>query len=181
MGGSSIELAIELVIPDNTAFTTLRALQALGYPELEQVQRADSLGLTIGPAAPEAPEVVRAVSRAEVIFNPNKHRLSYAADEQRSTADAGACEALVRDLDPEDERLRKLLATTFVMPYLQAVRRGVLWRLSERGGRPASAERTRWACESLLANAVSQRYQVRPRVQHTLFREQLAGTANPRA
>lgn len=179
MPGSTIDVAIELIIPDNTAFTTLRALQALGYSELEHVHRADYLGLLTSPGAPGSEEVVHALSRAEVVFNPNKHRLLYASADRPPSERPAEWEALVTDLEPEDERLRKLLVTTFRMPYLETVSRGVVWHLSERAA-PASHERTLWACDALLANPVSQRYQVRPRPQRIAFREQLASAANER-
>ncbi len=154
-----IDILIELTVPDNTAFTVLRTLQELGYPELTRVERADHVLLEVEDAAsPEA--VARSVRHAEILFNPNKHRLSYA------TADAPVrqprtWEALVRDKEEDNTRLVGLLRTTFGLTSLHALARAVGWRLADSGG-PAGPQRLAWACQVLLANPVSQVWEIRP-------------------
>lgn len=155
-----IDVAIELIIPDNTAFTVLRALRQLGYAELASVERSDHVFLTVPDAAP-VEKVVEQLSRAEVLFNPNKHRLSYAAQSAKDVAPP-EFEALVRERDENTERLRALLVTTFGMAALGGLERAVGWRLWEAGS-SASRERLEWACKTLLANPVSQRFEIRRR------------------
>lgn len=153
-----LDVAIEPIITDNTAFTVLTALRHLGYTELESVWRADHLMLDLTREEP-AEEVVARLSRAEIIFNPNKHRLRYAqAGEPAPRSDT--FEALVRDRNENNERLVTTLRTTFGIGGLHALERSVAWRLYDRGG-PATMERLEWACQALLANPISQTYEIR--------------------
>jgi phosphoribosylformylglycinamidine (FGAM) synthase PurS component len=157
----TIDVAIELIIPDNTAFTVLTALRRLGYEDLTRVERSEHVVLHVAPdASPEA--VVAQLSRAEVLFNPNKHRMSYVVGSGAELVRPPEFEALVRDKDEDNARLVALLSTTFGMSALADVVRGVGWRLYDESG-PATADRLTWACQMLLANPISQAYDIRPR------------------
>jgi phosphoribosylformylglycinamidine (FGAM) synthase PurS component len=183
---STLDVAIEPAIPDNTAFTVLRTLRKLGYEELQTVSRADHLLLTVresDDAAITPLRVAEALSKAEVLFNPNKHRLAYASGGAATLDGSDEYEALVSDKDDDARRLLSLLRTTFGMDYLESVTRGVVWQLHERE-RAAPAERLLWACRMLLSNAVSQVCQVRVRPKRITLgplgqsvREQNVGTA----
>jgi phosphoribosylformylglycinamidine (FGAM) synthase PurS component len=156
-----IDVAIELKIPDNTAFTVLTALRRLGYEDLQRVERSEHVILTAG--VDESPErIVMELSRAEVLFNPNKHRMAYAVSGSANGEQPVQWEALVRDKDEDNSRLVSLLRGTFGMRVLQGLERAVGWRLYDRSG-PAPRERLAWACQSLLANPVSQAYDISPR------------------
>src|SRR5579872_5366118 len=100
-----------------------------------------------GPSAPAAEQIVGELARAEVLFNPSKHRLRYAS-EPAAAADR-EFEAVVRDNDDNAGRLARVLAITFGMPYITRIERGTSWRLMDDGG-PATEERLRWACDVLL-------------------------------
>ncbi|MBC5809063.1 MAG: hypothetical protein GIX00_10740 [Candidatus Eremiobacteraeota bacterium] len=171
---SSLDVTIEPAIPDNTAFTVLRTLRELGYQELQAVSRADHLLLTVrhaggsGAEGPAAQRVAQQLSKAEVLFNPNKHRLAYAPAAASSTDGAPDYEALVFEKDDDAGRLLAVLRTTFGMGYLESVARGVVWRLRERD-RAAPAERLHWACQTLLSNRVSQDYEVRVRPERIIL------------
>lgn len=153
-----LEIAIELVIADNTAFTVLTALHRLGYQDLARVERMEILALDLRPDA-DTTETAGRIARAEVLFNPNKHRLSFGLAAGPLT-DPPGYEALVKDAQQDNQRLCGLLKTTFGLRALQSLERGVGWRLSERTG-PAPPERLDWACRNLLCNTVAQTYQVR--------------------
>jgi phosphoribosylformylglycinamidine (FGAM) synthase PurS component len=160
-----IDAAIELIIPDNTAFTVLTSLRRLGYTNLTKVERSEHIILSVeSDAAPE--HVLAQLSRAEVLFNPNKHRLSYAVPKEPEAAAPPQFEAIIRDKDENNDRLVALLSGTFGMASLRGLSRAVGWRLHDEGG-PATAERLEWACRMLLANGISQSYDIRPRpVRH---------------
>lgn len=177
--GSTLDVAVELIIPDNTAHTVLTALRRLGYAGLKRVQRADQLTLWTAPDAPEPARMLQQLAQAEVLFNPNKHQLSYALQADAAAGAAREQEALVSDRDSNTARLLRLLTGTFGMPYVTRLSRGVLWRLYDEDG-PASAERLDWACRTLLSNAVSQTYLVRERPQRTVVREPARAAANGR-
>jgi len=152
----TIEFAIDLTVPDNTAFTVLTALRDLGYDKLERVERTELLRLAFSDAAPDAAECARALTRAEVVFNPNKHRLGYDGG-----AKAAGSEAVVADKDDDNSALAELLSTRFGLPGLERLERATAWRLFENGAQAAPAEKLDWACRVLLANAHSQTYEIR--------------------
>ena len=157
-----LELAIDLIVPDNTAYTVLVALRELGYEALERVERSQIITLEMASGIDED-DVIEKVSHAEVLFNPNKHRLSYARPNAASSAGDGAAqsEAVVADKEDDTRGLVALLAGPFHLRGLQSLSRSVAWRLFDVSG-PASRERLEWACRQLLANPVSQRFEVRP-------------------
>jgi phosphoribosylformylglycinamidine (FGAM) synthase PurS component len=168
---TKIDIAIELIIPDNTAFTVLTALRHLGYVDLETVERAEHIILTVDDRA-QPSDLVARLARAEVVFNPNKHRLSYAV-EGAPPAQPAELEALVSDKDEDNSRLVRLLTTTFGVSGVRGIERAVGWRLRDTHG-AASRERLEWACRELLSNRISQRYDIRPRPQATSVRETAA-------
>ena len=157
----NFEAAVDLSITDNTAYTVLVALQQLGYRSLQRVERSELYRLTIAGEEP-ADAVAHALMRAEVIFNPNKHRLSYFAGSPVSDLDGREWEAVVADRDDETARLRRLLGEQFGVRGLERVERSTAWRLYE-ADRPAPKERLEWACSVLLCNAYSQTATVRAR------------------
>ena len=115
------EAAIDLSITDNTAYTVLVALKQLGYDALHAVERSAIYRLTLsGDMAPE--DVARALLRAEVVYNPNKHRLSY---ESRATPDGPPVrdewEAVIADRDDDRTRVRQLLVERFGVRGLERV------------------------------------------------------------
>jgi phosphoribosylformylglycinamidine (FGAM) synthase PurS component len=171
-----IDVAIELIIPDNTAFTVLTALRHLGYDDLKKVGRSEHVLLGVADGA-EPEEIVHAVSRAEVLFNPNKHRMSYAVDAAAQASVPPEFEAIVQDKDENNGRLVALLAGTFGMTALRELSRGVGWRLYDERG-PAARERLEWACLTLLANPISQAYDIRPRPLRRQVRELTHDVAN---
>lgn len=169
-----IDVAIELIIPDNTAFTVLTALRNLGYAELEAVERAEHIILTVDDKA-QPGELVAHLARAEVVFNPNKNRLSYSVEGSAPAGQPVQLEALVADKDEDNSRLVRLLTTTFGVSGVHGMERAVGWRLRDAYG-AASRERLEWACRELLANRISQRYDIRPRPQAASVRETAAAT-----
>ncbi|MBV8667773.1 MAG: hypothetical protein JOZ28_01040 [Candidatus Eremiobacteraeota bacterium] len=167
-----IDVVIELIIPDNTAFTVLTALRHLGYAELQAVDRAEHIILTTDENA-QPSELVAHLAQAEVVFNPNKHRLSYSVENGATSTEPAELEALVSDKDEDNSRLVRLLTTTFGVSGVRDIERAVGWRLRDTHG-PASRERLEWACRELLANRISQRYDIRPRPHAASVRETAA-------
>jgi phosphoribosylformylglycinamidine (FGAM) synthase PurS component len=159
-----LEIAIDLIVPDNTAYTVLVALRQLSYKELERVERSEIVVLGLDAAPSEVERIVKRVAHAEILFNPNKHRMSYTLAANRSDdrgADGVKWEALVSDRDDNTSGLVKMLAGPFGLRELRSLSRGVAWRLYEKSG-DAPRERVEWACRELLANPYSQRFHVRP-------------------
>jgi phosphoribosylformylglycinamidine (FGAM) synthase PurS component len=168
------EAAVDLSITDNTAFTVLVAMKQLGYNSLARVERSEIYRLTF--ADDENPEdVARALMHAEVVFNPNKHRLSYAVG-GFDTVDGPAAEeweAIVADRDDDTSRLVRVLAERFGVRGLIKVERSTSWRLYE-SDRPASKDRLEWACQTLLCNQHSQIATIRARPHRAAAGETVA-------
>lgn len=156
------EAAVDLSITDNTAYTVLVALTQLGYDSLARVERSEIYRLTLADDGPPE-DVARAFMHAEVVFNPNKHRLSYVAgDDAANEAAGGEWEAIVADRDDDTTRLARVLAERFGVSGLKALERSTAWRLYEKDG-PASKDRLEWACRTLLCNPHSQIATIRAR------------------
>jgi phosphoribosylformylglycinamidine (FGAM) synthase PurS component len=158
-----LEIAVELIVPDNTAYTVLVSLRQLGYRELERVERSQILRLTADARSADAANLVERIKHAEVLFNPNKHVMTYATANAEPGSSNGAAdwEAVVTDRDDDTSGLVRLLQGPFGMRELRSLTRGVAWRLHEVRG-PAPKERLDWACRELLANPYSQTFAVRP-------------------
>jgi len=150
----TIEIAIHSVVPDNTAYTALVTLRRLGYAELTQVERSEIFSLDVDGQPSGASAIVTQLSHAEVIFNPNKHRLSFSV--ANGAVDGAALwEALVTDRDDDTTGLVRLLRGPFGISALRSLKRGVAWRLHGAKS-PAPQARVEWACRELLANPYSQ-------------------------
>jgi len=163
----TIEIAIDAIVPDNTAYTALVTLRRLGYAELTHVERSEILTLDVDGRSDAAPSIVEQISHAEIIFNPNKHRLSFTVPDERvvfrasaASSESGEWEALVSDRDDDTSGLVRLLQGPFGIASLRSLRRGTAWRLHDSNG-PAPQARVEWACRELLANPYSQTLVVR--------------------
>lgn len=165
---TEIEIAIDLIVPDNTAYTVLVALQRLGYDGLASVERSQIFRLTFDAPPSAAAELAHTLAHAEILFNPNKHRLSYALAEVLPKPDQSApngaleWEAVVNDRDDDTSGLVALLKGPFGMSGLRALTRGVAWRLHETDATAPHAM-LEWSCRQLLANPYSQTFVVRAR------------------
>ena len=150
------EFAVELTVGDNTAFTVRGALRGLGYEDLERVERSELLRLQLPDDGLTAERCGDALTHAEVVFNPNKHRLA-----REASPETDIYEAVVTDVDDDSTALAELLRDRFGIAGLEGVTRATAWRLYEKSGQAADAKRLEWACTSLLANKFSQSFTVR--------------------
>ncbi|MGC8484854.1 MAG: hypothetical protein ACP5O6_04380 [Candidatus Baltobacteraceae bacterium] len=125
--------AVELKIPDNEAYTAMRALQRLGVA-VARVQRAEILVFDRG----EGDEALgESIERDERLFNPNKHRL-----ERLPVMRPRAGEVWIEMLDA---------------PRSASMRRLVGWRLFDHAGQPLGTEDLDAACVRLLCNPAIER------------------------
>src|SRR5690348_2190149 len=126
------EFGVELTVGDNTAFTVRGALRGLGYAELDRVERSELLRLRLPDGGLTIDDCGAALTHAEVVFNPNKHRLVRA-----SAPDTNIYEAIVADVDDDSTALSELLRDRFGVNGLESIERATAWRLYERDGKPA--------------------------------------------
>jgi len=144
----------------------LATRRELGYNALERVERSEIIRLQADAQPSDAVSIIERVTHAEILFNPNKHRMSYATPSKQTAVGAatpnGAAEweALVTDRDDATAGLVHLLQGPFGIKELRSLNRGVAWRLYEAHG-PAPKERIEWACRQLLANPFSQTFVAR--------------------
>ncbi len=125
--------AVELKIPDNEAYTAMRALQRLGVA-VARVQRADIL-IFSGDESDE--RLGASIERDERLFNPNKHRL-----ESLSAVHPRAGEVWIEAIDA---------------PRSIPMRRLVGWRLYDHAGKPLGSDDLDAACARLLCNSAIER------------------------
>lgn len=135
-------VAIELKIPDNTAFTALSALQRLGVA-VERVERGevwevDDRG---NPAT-----LVERVAANPAIFNPNKHRIELRDD--REGPQAG--EAWITPADDGD-MVGERLGGSGIADVARAAR-WTAWRLRDASGAPVDRATLAGAVDRLLCN-----------------------------
>jgi len=116
-------VAINLKIPDNTAYTALTTLQRLGI-DVARVERSEIL---VVDAHGDDAALAFAIEADEAIFNPNKHRLSV--------------------LDAVGPRPGEVWISE-----MGRLKRYVGWRLVDAAGNPADVESLRLACQRLLCN-----------------------------
>ena len=125
--------AVELKIPDNEAYTAMRALQRLGIA-VARVRRADLLVFS----GDEGDEALRErIERDETLFNPNKHRL----------------ERLPGTHPREGEVWIEMLDA----PRSATMRRLVSWRLFGGADEPLGGDELDAACVRLLCNPAIER------------------------
>lgn len=125
--------AVALKIPDNEAYTAMRALQRLGIA-VAHVRRADVLVFN----GDEGDETLRErIERDETLFNPNKHRLERLASMQPL-----AGEVWIEMLDT---------------PRSAPMRRLVSWRLFGAADEPLGGDELDAACVRLLCNPAIER------------------------
>jgi phosphoribosylformylglycinamidine (FGAM) synthase PurS component len=141
--------AIELTIPDNTAFTALVTLQRLGI-ECDEVRRADIYCFEVEEA--HVAELDTSIRQIETIFNPNKHvlRIREARVEPGEVWIAGRLEP--PELEPESG----LRIAGRQLAGVRALRRRTSWRL-RKDGRDVPENVLAAAVEGLLCNPAFQK------------------------
>jgi len=172
--GMPLEIEVGLVIPDNVAFTAASALRGQGDREIERIERTQLYRLELDGPGESVEGVTAAFRRAEIVFNPNKHRIWCLAEVVEVDLGRPEFEAVVSDRDDDTTRLVALLRQHFGMRELRRLGRATAWKLFERDG-PASKERLEWACRALLCNVHSQTAVVRRRPE----RIEVGETARP--
>jgi phosphoribosylformylglycinamidine (FGAM) synthase PurS component len=116
-------VAINLKIPDNTAYTALTTLQRLGV-DVARVERSEILVVDFGG---DDDALAATIERDEAIFNPNKHRLTV--------------------LDAHTPRSGEVW-----IAEMGREKRYIGWRLMDKTGEPAGIAALRMACTRLLCN-----------------------------
>ncbi|PZR58995.1 MAG: hypothetical protein DLM50_02310 [Candidatus Meridianibacter frigidus] len=138
---SSRALAITLKIPDNEAFTALRALQRLHIP-VAAVERAE---VWIFESSLSDEALVEGVRANETLFNPNKHELRVLRDERPRDGEVWIGE------QGEDPASRAKLGGK-PLAGVTAVRRYTAWLLSGEEGAALPRDQVDLAARGLLCN-----------------------------
>ncbi len=141
--------AIELTIPDNTAFTALVTLQRLGVP-CDEVRRADIYVFEV--AEERAGELDASVRQIETIFNPNKHVLRVRA----AHPEAGEVWIADREDAPQTAPSSAFRIAGRDLAGVRALHRRTAWRL-RKDGRDVAENVLATAVERLLCNPAFQK------------------------
>ena len=140
---------IQLVIPDNEAYTALTTLKRLDVP-CDQVVRSD-VHVFGAEDDVDAGELARLLMTIATIYNPNKHRLRALDAPRPKPGEAWIASS-------EIPQVREHVQVGGV--ELKGVRtawRATSWRLLDRAGNTVPAEVLGRAVETLLCNPAFQR------------------------
>jgi phosphoribosylformylglycinamidine (FGAM) synthase PurS component len=141
--------AIELTIPDNTAFTALVTLQRLGIA-CDEVRRADIYCFDVDEA--DAAGLDASVREIETIFNPNKHLLRI----REARREPGEVWIADRDEAPQSANETGLRIAGRRLAGVRSLRRRTAWRL-RKDGRDVTENVLAAAVEGLLCNPAFQK------------------------
>jgi phosphoribosylformylglycinamidine (FGAM) synthase PurS component len=141
--------AIELTIPDNTAFTALVTLQRLGIP-CDDVRRAEIYTFDVDAA--HAEELDASIRQIETIFNPNKHVLRL----REAHPQPGEVWIADRDEAPAVDSENGLRIAGRLLAGVRSLRRRTAWRL-RKDGRDVSENVLATAVDGLLCNPAFQK------------------------
>lgn len=119
----SLAVSVSLKIPDNTAYTALVALRKLGV-EVDRVERSEVFLFDDADAG----ALVARITADEMIFNPNKHRISVLESAKPSWGEV------------------------WIEPISNPERIAVAWRLYNAHGAPVKRPVLEMAIERLLCN-----------------------------
>lgn len=151
--------AIELTIPDNTAFTALVTLQRLGIA-CDEVRRADIYRFEVDDDRIE--QLDASVRQIETIFNPNKHTLRVreahpqAGEVWIADREEGAARAADPGASAPSDGESGLRIAGRQLAGVHAVRRMTAWRL-RKDGRDVPENVLAAAVEGLLCNPAFQK------------------------
>jgi len=143
---SLVVASVELKIPDNTAFTAYDALARMGLEEIGDVKRSD-VWLIDADGLPQ--DILAALKRTEIIFNPNKHVLRSLQSDRPVSG-----EIWVATPSRSHARERRLLEQAG-LSGVRSVESRVRWLLLDRRGTPCGRPVLKRAQE-LLANPAYQ-------------------------
>jgi phosphoribosylformylglycinamidine (FGAM) synthase PurS component len=141
--------AIELTIPDNTAFTALVTLQRLGIA-CDEVRRAEIYTFDVEEG--HVAELDASIRQIETIFNPNKHALRI----RESHPQPGEVWIADRDEAPAAGAENSLRIAGRELAGVRALRRRIAWRL-RKDGRDVPENVLATAVEGLLCNPAFQK------------------------
>lgn len=146
---TTIQLAVGLKIPDNTALSALRALHEMGLSAIAKLKREQFYEFE---ASGDEKAVKERLAKTDVLVNANKNTVRF--DKKKEDKEV---QVLVRDKE-HPMGLLKTLRERLGLTEVEDVRHGVLWTLTVEGGNPS--ETAKLAAEQLLSNRHYQEYSI---------------------
>jgi phosphoribosylformylglycinamidine (FGAM) synthase PurS component len=143
------ELTVELLIPDNIAFTAFTALKRMGF-EIEQLKRADYYKFILPNETPIESFSDR-IKKIDILVNANKHRATIRRPGEKTE---GCFTVIVQDMD-EPAGLLFTLKERFGFTEIEELEKGTLWKLFVK-----DRETAKRIAESLLYNKHYQKYEI---------------------
>ncbi|MBN1156348.1 hypothetical protein JXA85_01935 [Candidatus Woesearchaeota archaeon] len=145
-----IELAVELLIPDNVAFTAFNTLKKMGFG-IEELKRADYYKFVVSDDV-DFDEFSQKLGKVDVLVNANKHKatITRAGD---SYGD-GCFIVVVQDID-EPIGLLTTLKERLGLSEIEEMEKGTMWKLFVK-----DRETAKKIAEGLLYNRHYQKYEI---------------------
>jgi phosphoribosylformylglycinamidine (FGAM) synthase PurS component len=141
-------LVVELVYPDNTAYSARLCLEQMGMP-LQDLKRFDYYYIT-------SDDTVRdKLMKTDILVNANKHRCFTGIPKELMN---GYFHVLVQNSE-QDNTLLNILRNRLGI-NINSIQHGTLWSLAIKGSVKEGEYITKKAAEKLLANKHYQEYKI---------------------
>ena len=151
MNQKTIEMAVTLKMPDNTAITALQTLQRMGFEKIKGAKRADYYKFLIEG---DVEKFKDKISKADVLVNTNKHLFSFAMKKDASA------NILVKNTDDDGSGILSTLKDRLGFVGIKKAEKGVLWSLSIDADEKDARKIAEKAAKQLLVNENYQEYSI---------------------
>ena len=144
-----VELVVELLIPDNVAFTAFNALKRMGY-DIKELIRADYYHFVL-PDEVDIKDFSKRIKNVDILVNANKHK---AHIKRVGETEPGCFTVIVQDTE-ECLGLLNTLKERLGFNEIEEMEKGTLWKLSVE-----DKDTAKEITEALLCSKHYQKYEI---------------------
>ncbi len=120
-----IEMMVSLIIPDNTALTSINVLHKMGYHKLLHLKREAYYKFTYEGDSKSFSEKI---SNVDILVNNNKHSVKF--KKQSETFGDSKTRILIKEIDDSGQSILSTLKNRFGFKNLKKVETGTIWALA---------------------------------------------------
>jgi phosphoribosylformylglycinamidine (FGAM) synthase PurS component len=151
----TVQMAVGLKMPDNTAVTALFTLKDMGLTKLYQLCHATYYKFTIEGDLKDFKEKI---CKVDILVNSNKHACQF-IDLGKKPHESQR-EILVKNLNQDNRSLLSTLQHRLGFKGIKSVEKGILWGLKFKANEKESQEMAEKAAKELLASEHYQEYKI---------------------
>jgi len=120
---TTIEMFVNLKVPDNVAITALNTLKRMGYKQLNKIDRSDYYKFDVKGNVEDFKEKI---SNTDIIVNANKHKFTFALE--KNNKKNKIINILVQDSD-NGMSLLSTLKERLGLTDIKRLEKGILWTM----------------------------------------------------